>query len=1731
MILKDTLGMVFKSFETGSGESGNRIDKRISSKKNSLKKGFTLVELLVVLVILAILAAIAIPSLIGFVEHSKKKKCIEEGKIALSATQSMLSDAYTEGYAYLPTRVRNQAFTESDLPASTRFTVYTVDKYTKGDGTYKTIGSYSVKSAIYKSKDNMYAYFDGKDWTVVASNSDKVSNEFTDNYIVVWGADDKASVDTASVIGESQASSGTDPENDDDHKTEEDYNDNNGGNENSTEEEVSTESAYSVKVVMIAEGAEREDGTRMPYLAKFLDGTSTFRTTFSQSDKMLVKPAITYNTFAYLASENSEIKWVPDIAADKSFSTVDEIEEYLTSIVAQQNGKTITFNLSLTERSINVPVAFKAYNKNTLKVDVDTAKDTDGDNLKDTITMSYGIASKEVTTDFDLAKVHYTPAPAGYDEVNDAGAIDFDGNWALMDEEAKNGTKKYEDYKRASDISEIKNLVSEYVSDNLIDQNEESVQNIENGGVELDAPADIKKTAYIRGTMKNDTEYTGKVQFLPISEDDASGEPANANATDAESTDSDETDEVFHFEVEFTKNELENKIYDIKDGKENKKIVDFTSEENSYSVFDSNKIEVSYDEALKLKSWQLFNCDKDGSEQDDEYEKLIKEEDCTKELIEKMYDDTTKDFGEVAEIDVSDMTTRLKTDLNKGNTWARECFKGIADTTVDKIVSITYIPKDSVIAEEDIYKEVCLSTTKVRTSGTNANHLAREDGEYKVEEEDRDPLYPGYTIAYSTKFTDGGVDYFHVFVVTEDDTRIYADGSLRGLHSNFAVMETNTFVPMIDTADVTDMSEMFKNCKELTGNITLDISSVTSLNNTFNNAQKLTSISMDAGENGAPGLSNVSSCFSGTHDLQNVSFTNVNSSSLTSLSYLFGEGTAKNRDALTTVNMSGFNTGNINNFSNMFLNCRFLTSVTVSESSSGDGSSKAAINISNATNLNSMFKGASSLTEINLDAGENGAPNLSNVSSCFSGTHDLQKVSFTNVNSNDLTSLSYLFGEGNAENRDALTTVDLSGFNTERINNFSSMFLNCRSLNSVIGLENSEGDGGSKIIINIANATNLNNMFKGASSLTEIYLDAGENGAPNLSNIDQMFSSTRSLQKVAFKNVNSNNLTSISYLFGTQNASDRTALSEIDLSGFDTTRINNFSYMLYNCSKLTKITTDYKLASDGPLFARFRIDSATDLTNMFYGAGTINGIGLQGSGTTIDTGLTTFKSAFANCNALTTISITDLKSTAISSVSSLFENRSSLTSVTLSNLLLPNVTDLSAMFKGCSNLSSIDLSDFKCGKVASTANMFNECSGLTTLNIAGLDTSETTNMNAMFRRCSSMTTIDISALNTKNATDMGYMFSGCSGITSIADVHIDSATNIVSMFNECSKLTTVTFVGGGNSSATPTALSSGNDKMKNIFNGCTQLTTVNVKNLYLSNLKNITMFMNGGTNVITTFNVSNVTLPSATTMKELFKGNKIIKTINITNMSISDLDTDTIDASYMFSGCTELLNVTLNNLNVSKVTNVSYMFDGDTKISGISFTSLDTSKVQNMSHMFNNCQALTSLNLSCFNTSNVTDMSYMFNRCSNLTNVNVSSFDTSKVKTMQNMFGNSDGGANKMLKTLDLSSFSTVSLKMTRDMFLRCNSLETVYVNPEQWNYNLVHGIYADRDDQGNGSCMFKGCGKLKGQNGTKVTNYNSNNEFTSSEYAVVDEKDVDLDGDGVLRKGYFSLKNTNSGN
>ena len=66
--------------------------EKIHAMKN--KKGFTLVELIVVLVILAILAALLIPALTGYIDKANKEKVISETRMVAMAVQTEASEAY-----------------------------------------------------------------------------------------------------------------------------------------------------------------------------------------------------------------------------------------------------------------------------------------------------------------------------------------------------------------------------------------------------------------------------------------------------------------------------------------------------------------------------------------------------------------------------------------------------------------------------------------------------------------------------------------------------------------------------------------------------------------------------------------------------------------------------------------------------------------------------------------------------------------------------------------------------------------------------------------------------------------------------------------------------------------------------------------------------------------------------------------------------------------------------------------------------------------------------------------------------------------------------------------------------------------------------------------------------------------------------------------------------------------------------------------------------------------------------------------------------------------------------------------------------------------------------------------------------------------------------------------------------------------------------------------------------
>lgn len=66
-------------------------------KKLKNKKGFTLVELIVVLVILAILAALLVPALTGYIDKAREQSLTSEASMVLTAAQATVSESYGNG--------------------------------------------------------------------------------------------------------------------------------------------------------------------------------------------------------------------------------------------------------------------------------------------------------------------------------------------------------------------------------------------------------------------------------------------------------------------------------------------------------------------------------------------------------------------------------------------------------------------------------------------------------------------------------------------------------------------------------------------------------------------------------------------------------------------------------------------------------------------------------------------------------------------------------------------------------------------------------------------------------------------------------------------------------------------------------------------------------------------------------------------------------------------------------------------------------------------------------------------------------------------------------------------------------------------------------------------------------------------------------------------------------------------------------------------------------------------------------------------------------------------------------------------------------------------------------------------------------------------------------------------------------------------------------------------------
>ena len=148
------------------------MKKKLSDFRQKMredKKGFTLVELIVVLVILAILIALLVPTLTGYIDNANKKKVASEGRQILMAAKTIAADDYNSDEATknlcgktITTLNVSAAGAATDDPTIEKLSEVKNSKYTSVSITFDADGT--VSRLVYTGK-KFTATFDGSAWS------------------------------------------------------------------------------------------------------------------------------------------------------------------------------------------------------------------------------------------------------------------------------------------------------------------------------------------------------------------------------------------------------------------------------------------------------------------------------------------------------------------------------------------------------------------------------------------------------------------------------------------------------------------------------------------------------------------------------------------------------------------------------------------------------------------------------------------------------------------------------------------------------------------------------------------------------------------------------------------------------------------------------------------------------------------------------------------------------------------------------------------------------------------------------------------------------------------------------------------------------------------------------------------------------------------------------------------------------------------------------------------------------------------------------------------------------------------------------------------------------------------------------------------------------------------------------------------------------------------------------
>ena len=304
----------------------------------------------------------------------------------------------------------------------------------------------------------------------------------------------------------------------------------------------------------------------------------------------------------------------------------------------------------------------------------------------------------------------------------------------------------------------------------------------------------------------------------------------------------------------------------------------------------------------------------------------------------------------------------------------------------------------------------------------------------------------------------------------QSNGEIFANSNSSYLFNYFTELKTIENLNLLNTSQVTDMSQMFSNCRKLTSLdlSNFDTSNVTDMFGMFS----MWDSTIDTASTGS---------------LTSLDLSNFDTSNVTDMRNMFAFNTS-----LNTVNIDSFDTSNVTNMYHMFIYCTSLKNIELN-----------SFDTSNVTNMAAMFYNCKSLIMLNLNS----------------------------FNTLKVTDMGSMF-----ENCKKLSNLNLDNFNTSNVVSMSSMFSNCKSL---ISLNLSS--------FNTSNVTNMTGMF-------------------TMWNDDDNLSSTGSLEKLDLSNFDTSKVVSMSSMFAFN-----TNLVELDIGSFNTINTTNMYHMFNRCDSLLKL--------------------------------------------------------------------------------------------------------------------------------------------------------------------------------------------------------------------------------------------------------------------------------------------------------------------------------------------------------------------------------------------------------------------------------------------------------------------------------------------------------------------------------------------------------------------------------